>query len=256
MSHSATSRRTPIRTAIIERSPLVRAGLKHMLAESHFRVCLECCEVCELPESWVRGDQTNLVLVGVAAPDEQDLSQIESLRKTHQHLSIVVISEGASGENFLAFMDAGADCSVDRDNINAATLLQTLDLLMSRKTVVPLALIHLMKDRWREPTPPGPSFEMNGDIDISISKGPTRQLAAKVDDLAAKVESSIGVVFSGRERVILHHLMQGAPNKQIARELAVAEATVKVHVKALLRKIRVSNRTQAAMWAIGHGFNA
>jgi two-component system nitrate/nitrite response regulator NarL len=48
------------------------------------------------------------------------------------------------------------------------------------------------------------------------------------------------------------HLTKGASNKHIARELNIAEATVKVHVKSLLRKIRVSNRTQAAMWAIKH----
>jgi two-component system nitrate/nitrite response regulator NarL len=38
----------------------------------------------------------------------------------------------------------------------------------------------------------------------------------------------------------------------IARKLDVAEATVKVHVKAILRKVRVTNRTQAAMWAASH----
>ena len=48
--------------------------------------------------------------------------------------------------------------------------------------------------------------------------------------------------------MILEQLMQGAPNKHIARELNIADATVKVHLKSLLRKIRVDNRTQAAMW--------
>jgi two-component system nitrate/nitrite response regulator NarL len=57
---------------------------------------------------------------------------------------------------------------------------------------------------------------------------------------------------SDREHVILMHLTEGASNKHIARELNIAEATVKVHVKSLLRKIRVNNRTQAAMWAINH----
>ena len=38
----------------------------------------------------------------------------------------------------------------------------------------------------------------------------------------------------------------------IARELGVAEATVKVHIKAILRKVKASNRTQAAIWATGH----
>jgi two-component system nitrate/nitrite response regulator NarL len=43
--------------------------------------------------------------------------------------------------------------------------------------------------------------------------------------------------------------MQGEPNKVIARKLEVTEATIKVHVKAILRKIGAANRTQAAMWA-------
>ena len=58
------------------------------------------------------------------------------------------------------------------------------------------------------------------------------------------------VVLSVRESQILEQLVDGATNKQIARELHITEATVKVHVKGLLRKIRVSNRTQAAIWAM------
>jgi two-component system nitrate/nitrite response regulator NarL len=57
---------------------------------------------------------------------------------------------------------------------------------------------------------------------------------------------------SGREEAILRLLTEGAPNKIIARKLGVAEATVKVHIKALLRKLRAQNRTQAAMWATTH----
>jgi two-component system nitrate/nitrite response regulator NarL len=49
---------------------------------------------------------------------------------------------------------------------------------------------------------------------------------------------------------ILEGLMLGESNKVIARKLEIAEATVKVHVKAILRKVRVRNRTQAAMWAM------
>jgi DNA-binding NarL/FixJ family response regulator len=57
---------------------------------------------------------------------------------------------------------------------------------------------------------------------------------------------------STKELMILARLMEGAPNKLIARDLNIAESTVKVHVKSLLRKIRVSNRTQAAIWATDH----
>ena len=44
-------------------------------------------------------------------------------------------------------------------------------------------------------------------------------------------------------------LREGQPNKEIARGLGITEATVKVHVKAILRKARVRNRTQVALWA-------
>ena len=49
--------------------------------------------------------------------------------------------------------------------------------------------------------------------------------------------------------LILRMLMQGASNKTIALKLVITESTVKVHMKAILRKLRLQNRTQAAIWA-------
>ena len=57
---------------------------------------------------------------------------------------------------------------------------------------------------------------------------------------------------SNREVQILQCLTKGSSNKQIARELGLADATIKVHVKAILRKVRLENRTQAAIWARQH----
>jgi DNA-binding CsgD family transcriptional regulator len=58
---------------------------------------------------------------------------------------------------------------------------------------------------------------------------------------------------SPREKSILRCLVEGDSNKCIARKIDIAEATVKVHVKAILRKIRVQNRTQAAIWGMRNG---
>ena len=55
-------------------------------------------------------------------------------------------------------------------------------------------------------------------------------------------------LLSCRERSIVAHLMEGHSNKVIARDLGVAEPTVKSHVKHILDKIGATNRTQAAMW--------
>jgi DNA-binding NarL/FixJ family response regulator len=57
---------------------------------------------------------------------------------------------------------------------------------------------------------------------------------------------------SERERQIIDGLIKGDSNKTIARAFGIAEATVKVHMKAILRKVPCSNRTQVAIWALGH----
>jgi two-component system, NarL family, nitrate/nitrite response regulator NarL len=61
---------------------------------------------------------------------------------------------------------------------------------------------------------------------------------------------------SPREHEILQALVTGASNKMIAIKLGITEATVKVHLKTLLRKIDVNNRTQAAIWAMNNGLTA
>ena len=52
--------------------------------------------------------------------------------------------------------------------------------------------------------------------------------------------------------IILRMLIEGASNKSIALKLVITESTVKVHMKAILRKLRLQNRTQAAIWARDH----
>jgi DNA-binding NarL/FixJ family response regulator len=61
---------------------------------------------------------------------------------------------------------------------------------------------------------------------------------------------------SEREIQILKDLVKGHANKVIARTYDITEATVKVHVRTILRKIRVGNRTQAAIWARENGYTA
>lgn len=63
---------------------------------------------------------------------------------------------------------------------------------------------------------------------------------------AAEARASL----SKRERMILKRLCDGGSNKDIANDLGICEATVKVHLRACFRKIGAKNRTQAAMWAI------
>jgi two-component system, NarL family, nitrate/nitrite response regulator NarL len=61
-----------------------------------------------------------------------------------------------------------------------------------------------------------------------------------------------GIRLSPREREVLALLVEGHSNKVIAHRLGMTEATVKVHIKSILRKIGVENRTQAAVWALAN----
>lgn len=53
---------------------------------------------------------------------------------------------------------------------------------------------------------------------------------------------------TGRERQILWHIAHGSSNKNVASDLKIAEGTVKVHVKSILKKLNIENRTQAAIY--------
>ena len=61
---------------------------------------------------------------------------------------------------------------------------------------------------------------------------------------------------SPRERDTLRELARGASNKEIARTLDIAETTVKIHVQHILRKLNLSSRVQAALFASERGLAA
>ncbi len=63
-------------------------------------------------------------------------------------------------------------------------------------------------------------------------------------------------VLSPREREIVQRLAKGGSNKEIARDLDLAESTVKIHVQHILRKLGLNSRVQAAVWAIENGIAA
>jgi DNA-binding NarL/FixJ family response regulator len=78
------------------------------------------------------------------------------------------------------------------------------------------------------------------------------QLVASARSVGLPTTAAIPAL-SERERQIIDGLIKGQSNKTIARACGITEATVKVHMKAILRKVPCSNRTQVAIWALEHG---
>jgi two-component system nitrate/nitrite response regulator NarL len=107
-------------------------------------------------------------------------------------------------------------------------LIKALELVMLGESILPFGVVRLLLER----APQAGNQPVQDDC----------VAASKRSELTA-------CKLSAREAEILGCLTKGEPNKIIARRLDITEATIKVHVKAILRKIGASNRTQAAMWA-------
>jgi len=77
------------------------------------------------------------------------------------------------------------------------------------------------------------------------------EVAARL--MAAPGADTPGERLTARERTVLAQIARGRSNREIARSLNLSEKTVKTHVSAILTKLGVQDRTQAALYAVGHG---
>jgi two-component system nitrate/nitrite response regulator NarL len=148
---------------------------------------------------------------------------IERFKLDHPSGRIAVLAGSPSIENLILFFDAGANVLLVK-TASRETFVRTLWLAALGETLLPREFLGHLR-----------------------SGAPKQQLRTAGPD--HEIGSSH---LSDRERSILHCLIQGASNKVIARRIGIAESTVKVHVKTILRKIRVHNRTQAAIWAMNN----
>jgi two-component system, NarL family, nitrate/nitrite response regulator NarL len=207
-------------TAIINLSALSRAGFVHILAGSRFRVKANCSSLSDLWSS-AFSDKCCVALIsldGMAAVAV--LSQLSALKEKYKGLHVIALTERVHpAEEVVATIAAGAAGYLFKNEINPDTLVKSLELVLLGRVIISPGLTKSPREGVRQPASD----------------------AAQTDDM---------VRLSDREQMILKQLTYGAPNKCIARKLNIAEATVKVHIKSLLRKIRVDNRTQAAMWAV------
>jgi two-component system nitrate/nitrite response regulator NarL len=119
------------------------------------------------------------------------------------------------------------------DGMNCDAFIKSIELIMMGGTVFP------------------PAF-LTSALDIEERDADDTPTPRDDDPAAAETDDRLAPQLSPREISILQCLIEGDSNKCIARKINIAEATVKVHIKAILRKIRVQNRTQAAIWGLHH----
>jgi two-component system nitrate/nitrite response regulator NarL len=251
-----------IATAVIEARSLMREALVSLMEDHSYDVVFSVGSTADLDVRIPKEAQPQLVLLG-ALPAERVAEATSSIRRCWHGAKIIMLSEKASSMDLQKLSAAGLDACIPlfaspRTLIDTLQLIvgQNLRILMVSEPTIPHAPIALQDDEEdgeaTEKHSAGakliPSFQ------ASAARMPCahRLLAKKLGDNAAQGGSVHGL--SEREEQILKALVRGHSNKVIARLCTVTEATVKVHMKSILRKIRVANRTQAAIWAVKNAY--
>ena len=205
-------------TFLVGRNKLFREGLKSLLSGSQFEVVGEADDVSQARAPL--GDRTpSVVILDFSAELEHEVDDVTHLRGILPEAKIVVLVEALSSQTLAACLGAGAHGYLIKD-ISVDALLQSLRLVMLGEKIFPTHLAALL---------------VNG----------------MADTAPARKATSHGL--SEREGQVLQCLVQGDSNKMIGNRLNITEATIKVHMKSLLRKINATNRTQAAIWALKNG---
>lgn len=243
------SRRRPrqVPAIVIDRSALFRAGLSQALVGGRFRIVANRATLDQL-EASVFGDGPCVALVGLDKDAEDVLTTVSVLKARHRELRVVFLGDQDDPRILLAAIAAGGDGYLLKNEASPDTLVKSLEVVLAEGVVVPPGFTKSLIGREHLPLADEPA---------GLSPMPAEEHPLPTPPLAEEQPEAPQPEgldrLSARERVILVHLTQGASNKHIARALNIAEATVKVHVKSLLRKIHVNNRTQAAMWAVACG---
>ena len=211
-----------VTTVLVCQNSLIRSGLSHILSGTRFVLSDEAQEhPSELPIlCLIHANQIANDLIGT----------VEKLKAQWPSARVVFLTErrdpAATAQALRAGLDGLFSSAMDR-----AALIKALELVMLGETFVSAAAGLALLEQRQAASP--------ADAGGSAVSAPANDFASV---------SSL----SGREAQILHFLTKGASNKLTARDLGVAEATVKVHLKAILRKVKAANRTQAAIWAQQH----
>jgi two-component system nitrate/nitrite response regulator NarL len=207
-------------TLLLCKSSLVRAGLRRILAGTRFTVWDETA-TSSAPWPALHDGLPFLCIVDESPSLDELPALVAHLKTQYPSARVVLLYTSLEPKALMRAYGAGLSgiCSTAT---RPEALLKALELVMLGESFIPSAVI------------------LDGLETRSCGHQTRSTLSAKPRNL------------SNREAEILHCLMQGASNKVIARKLDVMESTVKVHLKAILRKIGAANRTQAAIWATGH----
>jgi DNA-binding NarL/FixJ family response regulator len=218
---------------LVGRSGLLREGVASILRSAHFGPVSSLSQAEDLMPSQLAARQLLFLVIHTGGNFAAAVKQIEYLRNTRPDGRISVVTDCYQLDDLVSAFRAGVNAYFS-EITTADVFIKSIELVMMGETVLPLALLSFVTNR-----------ENGGGDERRLHDSKQKLLLPKLNATSQ---------FSPREKLILSCLIEGDSNKSIARKIEISEATVKVHVKAILRKIRVHNRTQAAIWGMNNGW--
>lgn len=204
--------------AIIDDHPLFRKGIRQLLElEPSLEVVAEASSG-EEGVQLVLQHKPDLVLLDMNMKGMGGLKTLEAIKRQCPETRVVILSVSDTSDDLIRTIRAGANGYLLKDMEPEELLVCLKDALLG-KTVI--------------------SAELTGQLAKALHQEATAK-GRSVKDLTE------------REMQILRGVAEGKSNKLIARDLDIAEGTVKVHVKSLLHKLNFHSRVEAAIWVVAN----
>lgn len=209
-----------IRVLLVDDHTLFRSGVKALLQKhADFEVIAEAAEALQGVRCAAEL-KPDVVLLDLHMPGISGKDAVKQFLEAAPQSHIVMLTVSEDADDLLDSLRAGAAGYLLK-NIETDTLLDSIRRAADGDSVV--------------------SAQMTGKL--------VRGLQSARDAVPDPEKDPL----SPREREILGHLAKGRSNKEIARNLSLAESTVKIHVQHILRKLNLSSRVQAAVYAFEKG---
>ncbi len=207
------------RILVIDDHPLFRKGVGQLIAIApHLELVGEASNG-EDGVAMARELDPDLVLLDLHMTGMSGIETLKAIRDGGLDCRVVILTVSDNADDLVAAIRSGADGYLLKD-MEPEDLLASIDETLNGRTVI--------------------SDRLNG------------LLARAIRDEATTKQRNAAAL-TDREGEILQGLAQGLSNKLIARSLEITEATVKVHVKNLLKKLGFRSRLEAAVWAVSRG---
>ncbi len=215
----------PARLLVVDDHTLFRRGLIALLAQdARFEVVGEAGDAGEALRGAGR-EQPDLILLDNHLPGVRGVDCIGGLKEVAPAARILMLTVSEDEADLAAALQCGADGYLLK-TINSEDLSESILKVLEGESVVSPELMSKLVTAFRARSAP-----------VTAPVQVTPQTAS----------------LSAREKEILVLIARGASNKVIARDLAIAETTVKIHVQHILRKLNLVSRVQAAVYAAGCG---